>query len=90
VIVALPADAKMFVDDQLMKTTSELRSFTTPARLVPGQRYFYEVRAEVLIDGKIETETQQVIVQGGVTSQLTFAKLTAAVQASKALAANAK
>jgi uncharacterized protein (TIGR03000 family) len=85
--VALPAEAKLFVDGQLMKSASDRRTMLTP-ELEPGRQYYYDLRAEVTIDGKTETETQRVIVQGGVTAEASFSKLTAAVQASKALAAN--
>ena len=86
-VVEVPVDAKLFIDGQLMKTTNEKRSFRTP-ELVPGQQYFYDVRAEITIDGKTEVENVRVVVQGGKTAQAAFPKLVAAVQASKALAAS--
>ncbi len=86
-VVEVPVDAKLFIDGQLMKTSTERRSFRTP-ELVPGQQYFYDLRAEVTIDGKTEVETQRVVIQGGATAQASFPKLVAAVEASKALAAS--
>ncbi len=56
-VVELPADAKLFIDNQPMKTTSEKRSFNTPT-LEKGQTYYYDLRAEVMRDGKPLTETK--------------------------------
>ena len=47
VIVSLPADVKLYVDDAPIKVTSDKQSFSTP-RLEPGQTYFYEVRTEAV------------------------------------------
>jgi uncharacterized protein (TIGR03000 family) len=63
-IVELPADAKLYIDGQAMKTTSALRSFNTP-ELEPGQLYYYEVKAEVLRDGKPVSQTKRVILKAG-------------------------
>jgi uncharacterized protein (TIGR03000 family) len=64
VTVELPVDAKLFIDDQLMKATSAKRVFRTPV-LDPGQAYFYMVRAEVDRDGKKLTQTKRVIMRPG-------------------------
>jgi uncharacterized protein (TIGR03000 family) len=63
-IVEVPADAKLYIDGQQMKTTSAVRSFHTP-ELEPGQLYYYEVKAEVVRDGKATTQTKRVIVKAG-------------------------
>jgi uncharacterized protein (TIGR03000 family) len=63
-IVALPADAKLFIDDQLMKTTSEKRAFNTPT-LDKSQTYYYDLRVEVMRDGKPITDTKRVLVRAG-------------------------
>jgi len=76
-VVDLPADAKLFIDDQPMKTTAEKRSFNTPT-LLPGQAYFYDLRAEVVRDGKTYTETSRVIVKAGETATASFPQLHAA------------
>ena len=85
-LVELPADAKLFIDDQPMKTPAARRTFNTPA-LQPGQAYYYMMRAEVVIDGKTQTETKQVIVRAGQTAEAKFTELLAKVEASKAPAA---
>ena len=76
-VVELPADAKLYIDDQPMKTTAERRSFNTPT-LQPGQAYYYELRAEVTREGKTYTESKRVIVKAGETARATFPELTAA------------
>src|SRR5262249_11956158 len=77
VVVELPADAKLFIDDQAMKATSERRSFNTPT-LQPGQAYYYEGRAQVERDGKTYSETKRVIVRAGETARASFPELTTA------------
>jgi uncharacterized protein (TIGR03000 family) len=78
-VVELPADAKLFVDDQLMKTSSARRIFNTPALQV-GQTYYYILRAEVEIDGKPVAETKRVLVRAGEEVKANFAELAAAAR----------
>jgi uncharacterized protein (TIGR03000 family) len=73
-IVDLPADAKLYVDGQLTKTSSARRDFSTP-ELEPGKAYFYELRAEVTRDGKAIDRTQRVTVRAGEISKVSFADL---------------
>jgi uncharacterized protein (TIGR03000 family) len=70
-VVELPDDAKLFIDDQLMKTPSGKRTFNTPT-LDRGQAYYYMVRAEVVRDGKTYSETKRVIIRVGDTAQALF------------------
>ncbi|MCI0457735.1 MAG: TIGR03000 domain-containing protein, partial [Gemmataceae bacterium] len=72
-VVDLPADAQLFVDDQLMKTTSAHRVFSTPT-LEPGQTYYYILRVEVVRDGKPQAETKRVIVRAGEVVRATFSE----------------
>jgi len=74
-VVELPADAKLYIDDQLMKATSERRSFTTPD-LVRGQAYYYILRAETVRDGKTLMASKRVIVRAGETVQTSLQELT--------------
>src|SRR5438067_6855890 len=46
-LVTLPADARLFVDDHETKSTSGERLLTTPD-LQPGREYSYTLRAEVM------------------------------------------
>jgi uncharacterized protein (TIGR03000 family) len=63
-IVDLPADAKLYIDDQPMKTTAGRRTFHTPD-LQRGQTYYYVLRAEVVRDGKPLSEERRVILRAG-------------------------
>jgi uncharacterized protein (TIGR03000 family) len=63
-IVELPSEAKLYIDDRPMRTPSSRRTFTTP-ELQPGQSYYYIVRAELVRDGKSFSDTKRVIVRPG-------------------------
>jgi uncharacterized protein (TIGR03000 family) len=64
-VVELPADAKLYIDDQQMKATSSVRQFNTP-ELQPGQTYYYMVRVEVARDGAPpQTITRRVLIRAG-------------------------
>jgi uncharacterized protein (TIGR03000 family) len=76
VIVQLPADAKLYVDDQPVKAGAERQTFSTP-QLQRGQTYFYDVRAEVVRDGKTLVENKRVLVRAGQEVSVTFPKLEA-------------
>ena len=54
-IIDVPQDARLYIDGQLVKTTSSKPVFTTPI-LANGQSYYYDVRAEIVRDGKIYSE----------------------------------
>lgn len=73
-VVEVPADAKLFIDDQPMKTTSAKRTFQTPP-LQPGQQYYYMVRVEVVRDGEVKTETRRVIIRPGEEARAAFPNL---------------
>jgi len=71
-VVELPADAQLYIDDRLMASTSENRTFSTPI-LEPGQAFYYIVRAEMVRDGKAMTETKRVIIRAGDEVHASFA-----------------
>jgi uncharacterized protein (TIGR03000 family) len=73
-IVSLPDGAKLFVDGQEIKDVSTRKTFRTPV-LEEGTTYYYEVRAEVMRDGKPATETRRVLVRSGEVSQADFSRL---------------
>jgi uncharacterized protein (TIGR03000 family) len=77
VLVDLPADAKLYIDDQLMKTTSEHRTFNTP-RLDVTQTYYYELRAEVVRDGKPVSMTKRITLKAGEVVRARFGDMEAA------------
>jgi len=73
-IVELPANAKLYVDEHLMNAASQRRVFNTPV-LQQGQTYYYIVRAEVDRDGMTYASTQRVIIRPGEIIQATFRDL---------------
>jgi len=73
-VLDLPADAKLFVDGQLMKSGSGRRVFQTP-NLQPGQAYFYDIRVEIVRNGQILSDSQRVILQPGQQAAASFAHL---------------
>jgi len=73
-IITLPADAKLYVDDQLTKATSDHRVFSSPG-LDEGQTYYYILRAEVVRDGKTQSETKRVLLHAGDVIETSFPDL---------------
>jgi uncharacterized protein (TIGR03000 family) len=73
-IVDLPAGAKLYVDDAPINNAGPRKSFRTPA-LQKGEDYFYEIRAEVMRDGKPVSETRRVVVTAGKVVRTDFRSL---------------
>jgi uncharacterized protein (TIGR03000 family) len=63
-VVSLPADAKLTIDGQATSATSATRTFVTP-ELQPGMTYIYNLKAEVVADGKPVAVTKTVTVRAG-------------------------
>jgi uncharacterized protein (TIGR03000 family) len=70
-VVRLPADAQLFIDDNLMKSSSTQRTFVTPL-LRPGQTYFYDLKAELVRDGKTVSQTRRVLLRPGDAIEASF------------------
>jgi uncharacterized protein (TIGR03000 family) len=81
----LPAEAVVFVDGVKAPGQGAERSFATPP-LEAGQKYFYDVRAEVVVDGQSIVEEKRVIVEAGAEVRETFAQMIAAVKAASNVA----
>lgn len=64
IVIEVPANAKLYIDGQLLKDASGERLFYTPT-LNPGEKYFYDVRIELVKNGKSISESKKVIVQAG-------------------------
>lgn len=79
VVTNLPEDAKLYVDGERVG----FHTFHTPP-LQPGQRYFYTLRAEAKRNGEMVSETRQVIVEAGRTSQVAFGSFDTANRAASA------
>ena len=74
----LPADAKLFVDGRLTTLSGTERSFVTPS--LGAGKFFYEVKAEMMVDGRVVVEQKRVVVEAGVTLVESFPKLFAAIE----------
>jgi uncharacterized protein (TIGR03000 family) len=75
----LPADAKLYVDGRLTMIGGAERAFSTPM-LAEGQQYYYDVKAEIVVDGKPVIEEKRVLVEAGAKVTETFSKLIAAIE----------
>lgn len=73
----VPADARLYVDGQLTTIAGSERVFTTPP-LAAGQKFYYDVKAELLVNGIPIVEEKRVIVEAGANITETFAKVVAA------------
>jgi uncharacterized protein (TIGR03000 family) len=70
-IVNLPAQARLLVDDQPTSSTSTLRQLQTPP-LTYGSTYTYVLRAEIDRNGQTLTQTQRVVVRPGAQTRVSF------------------
>jgi uncharacterized protein (TIGR03000 family) len=68
-VVKLPADATLTIDDQATKSTSAKRVFVTPA-LKPGAAYYYTLKATVVREGQAVVTTKVVQVRPGAKTQV--------------------
>jgi len=71
ILVNLPANAKLTIDDAATSSTSATRTFATPA-LETGKVYYYTLKAEIVRDGKTVTETKRVEVRAGELSRVSI------------------
>jgi uncharacterized protein (TIGR03000 family) len=71
IIVMLPAGAKLMVDGNATRSTSDRRTFITPA-LEMGSDYVYTLQAEVMVDGQVSVQTRDVTVRSGETTEVSF------------------
>jgi uncharacterized protein (TIGR03000 family) len=74
VVVRLPEDARLFVDNDPCPLTSAERSFNTP-RLRPGVPYEYTLRAEVTRDGRAVKESKKVSLRAGEETVVEFSDM---------------
>jgi uncharacterized protein (TIGR03000 family) len=71
VIVLLPRDAKLWVDNVECPLTSTVRSFDTPS-LDPSQKYAYNLKIEMVREGRTITETRRAVITPGQPVQVDF------------------
>lgn len=84
-VLNLPADARLYVDGQYIANAAAKGSFSTP-ELAAGKKYYYDLRAEVIRDGKPVQQTRQVIVTAGSTVRTDFSNLGSATGVANAAA----
>jgi len=70
-VVSLPADAKLTIDESATKATDAVRTFVTPT-LEAGKDFSYSLKAEVVRNGQTLTATQNVTVRAGQVSRITL------------------
>ena len=74
IVVDLPSDARLFVDDQPTASTSPRRVFQSPS-LGSGDTYSYTLRAEVQRDGKTYQQSKKIFVRAGEETKTAFSEL---------------
>jgi uncharacterized protein (TIGR03000 family) len=84
--IRVPAEARLFVDGRLTDVAGSERSFTTPP-LALGQKFYYDLKAELMVDGTVVVEEKRVIVESGIELNESFPKLFAAVAGKPAVVA---
>jgi uncharacterized protein (TIGR03000 family) len=77
IIVQVPAEAKVFVDDIEASLTSTSRRFVTPA-LDLDRDYYYTIKAELVRDGKTLADSKRVVFRAGKTVKVDFGDLSTA------------
>jgi uncharacterized protein (TIGR03000 family) len=71
IIVSLPADAKLMVDDTITRSTTATRYFASPV-LESGKEFHYTLKAEIVRDGKTYTAVRRVPVRAGEETRITL------------------
>jgi uncharacterized protein (TIGR03000 family) len=74
VVVELPADASLYINDQPTRQTDTVRVFRTP-ELEAGETYFYVLRAEVMRDGQKIIQEKRVLVRPGEETRASFGEM---------------
>jgi uncharacterized protein (TIGR03000 family) len=71
IIVSLPADANLTIDDAATTSTAAVRVFTSPT-LPLGQEFHYTLKAEYLRDGKPVVISRDITVRAGEETRVTL------------------
>ena len=69
--VNVPADAKIYVNGQATSSMGETRQYVS-RNLQPGFNYAYEVRAEVVRDGRTIEQVKKIDLRAGETANVAF------------------
>ena len=81
IAIEIPENAKLYVDGKLVSGSGEKRQFHTPA-LPKGQAFYYDMKAEIEVNGHVEVEQKRVVLRGGDELKESFPKLFAAIRSS--------
>lgn len=71
VVVQLPPNADLYIDDQKSQLSAATRTVVTPA-LPSGQDYYYDLRVETSVDGKKVSANKRVLLRAGSVAQVDF------------------
>jgi uncharacterized protein (TIGR03000 family) len=71
IVVNLPGDARLMIQDEPTKATSGQRTFTSPP-LEPGKTFSYTLRADLDRNGEKMTVTRDVEVRAGQVSRISL------------------
>src|SRR6186997_875786 len=71
VVVKLPRDARLHVDETFCPLSGERRTFDTPP-LDPDRKYTYTLTVEITHEGKPVRVKQQIVVQANRTTEADF------------------
>jgi uncharacterized protein (TIGR03000 family) len=71
VTVTLPSTARLWVENVECPLTSSVRTFSTPP-LNANQQYVYNLKVELVRDGRTVSETQRVIITPGQDARVDF------------------
>jgi len=69
IVVQLPAEARLTVDDSPTQSTSSVRTFISPP-LESGKSYYYTLKAEINRDGQTLTTDRRITVRAGEQSNV--------------------
>jgi uncharacterized protein (TIGR03000 family) len=71
IVLDVPADAKVFFQDEPTSSTGELRRYRSPA-LEAGKKFVYTIRVEVQRNGHVVSNTQEPRLQAGSRVEIAF------------------
>jgi uncharacterized protein (TIGR03000 family) len=69
IVVQMPAEARLIINQKACKGSSSTRTFVSPA-LEPGKDYYYTFKAEIVRAGETVTATQRIAVRAGEEKQV--------------------
>jgi uncharacterized protein (TIGR03000 family) len=72
VVIRLPAEARLTINNAATHQTSSTRTFVSPP-LQPGKEVHYTLKAELVRDGKAITATKRVALRAGEERQVSLA-----------------